>query len=113
MIWTRVDQDASISGRDKAIARLLAGAAIMDSYFCSSGYSSQLVFGDHGRQGEASLAGPIPIRNLAVSNFIANPDQVSIAAEIPDRDRGELLNSIRCTGTPCALAKAISRQCWR
>ncbi len=30
MIWTRVDQDASVSGRDKAVVRLLAGAAIKE-----------------------------------------------------------------------------------
>ncbi len=30
MIWTRVDQDASFPGRDKAILRVLAGAAIKE-----------------------------------------------------------------------------------
>ena len=28
MMWTRLDQDAGLSGREKAIVRLLAGAAI-------------------------------------------------------------------------------------
>ncbi len=30
LIWARVDQDAGIAGRDKAMVRLLAGAAIKD-----------------------------------------------------------------------------------
>ncbi len=30
MVWTRLDQDASISSREKAIVRLLAGAAIQE-----------------------------------------------------------------------------------
>jgi hypothetical protein len=30
MIWTRVNQDAGVSGRDKAILRLLAGGAIKE-----------------------------------------------------------------------------------
>lgn len=30
MIWPRVDQDTGVSGRDKAILRLLAGAAIKE-----------------------------------------------------------------------------------
>jgi hypothetical protein len=30
MFWTRVNQDASVSGRDKAILRLLAGGAIKE-----------------------------------------------------------------------------------
>jgi hypothetical protein len=30
MVWTRLDQDAGVSGRDKAIVRLLAGAAIKE-----------------------------------------------------------------------------------
>ncbi len=30
MIWTRVDHDANVSGREKAIVRLLAGAAIKE-----------------------------------------------------------------------------------
>ena len=28
MVWTRLDQDAGLSGREKAVVRLLAGAAI-------------------------------------------------------------------------------------
>ncbi len=30
LIWSHVDQDAGIAGRDKAMVRLLAGAAIKD-----------------------------------------------------------------------------------
>jgi hypothetical protein len=30
MLWTRVNQDASVSSRDKAILRLLAGGAIKE-----------------------------------------------------------------------------------
>ncbi len=30
MVWTRLDQDAGLSGREKAIVRLLTGAAIKE-----------------------------------------------------------------------------------